>query len=243
MIKPESIRIWLDPDDDTEKWLGWKQTDEGDPLRYVFPDKWGLGAWTPEGLRKQGLYIYSPSENSEWWTFLYPDPRMLELPTTHLGRFGQPTIAGESLNRRVLGLFGPLNYYMEMYGGSTDPYMCLVDAGFISGSKGSCEAMPIGSLPDQVRMIMINFSHIPLDLPGHWQIGITTTQYPAMYANRTRVETKINGVDEYSTELKFGPDNAGYSYPNRYLIETYHFESYIVISTPCLAADPKSCVN
>jgi hypothetical protein len=250
-IWPERTRIWLDADPETRQWLSWQENLTGDPLRYVFPDDWGLGAWTPDGPRKSGF----EGEGSEWWTFLYGDPLLISVPTTNLEKVYEPTSDAYS-GKQVLGLWGSFSNFPGESVFSNDMEQCLLGKVNSEGQPlgGECiitpgDARSTDKLTSNVTMLTIKLNNVPMDLPGHWMIGVTGYQYPAWYANGTRSEKdwrKIKGlepIDEYSPNLKIGPYELGFS--NYYIMKSadYSFDVYIIISTPCLASDPESCVN
>jgi hypothetical protein len=246
MLWPERTRVWLEPSVDTRAWLSWNETPGGNPLRYVFPDDWGLGAWTPGGPRKQSL----PGTGGEWWTFLFGDPLSKNVPETKMVQVNQPGTDAYSTTP-VLGLFGTFSSFPGQNSIATTMDQCLIDNEVkVEGGPAArgCKIFPDGaSSTNRVANLTIIFYNIPLDLPGRWFFGITAYQYPAKY-NNGKSETKITGLDEYSPELSMGPCEVGFlnnfcyrmlddKNPNNY------FESYLIISTPCLAADPKSCIN
>jgi hypothetical protein len=246
MIWPERTRVWLDADPYTRQWLSWGENPTGDPLRFVFPDDWGLGAWTPEGWKMRG----NAGPGSEWWTFLYGDPLSINVPTTNLEKISEPSQDLFSPAKQILGLWGTFNDY------PTGMEQCLIGKTNTEGVPlgGVCNIEPgdarsIGNLTSTVSTFTIKFLNVPLDLPGHWMIGVAGYQYPAWYANGTRSEKRLREIkgeafDEFSPELRIGPSHLGFT-PNFYDITEaqYSFDSYIIISTPCLAADPESCVN
>lgn len=251
MIWPERTRIWLDADPETRQWLSWQENNTGDPLRFVFPDDWGLGAWTPDGPKKSGY----TGEGGEWWTFLYTDPLFLSVPTTKLEKVYEPN--GEAYStKQVLGLWGSFSNFPGESVFSNNLEQCLLGKENSEGQPvgGECiitpgDARSIDNLTSNVSVLTIKLNNVPMDLPGHWMIGVTGYQYPAWYANGTRSEKdlrKIKGenFDEYSPELRIGPSKLGFT-ENSYDMNSndYSFIVYIMISTPCLASDPESCVN
>jgi hypothetical protein len=254
MLWPERTKVWLAPDDRTRAWLSWQKNPIGDPLRYVFPDDWGLGAWTPEGVKKTS----NPGPGNEWWTFLYGDPTYVSIPAETILKYYEPIESSEDTttgDKQVLGLFGGLSKdpggFVFVDKGKMGEY-CLIDEDHVKVEGANdkykvtrgCKIDPEGASSDgKVTILTLTFTSIPLDLPGRWSIGITGYEYPAKYANNL-VETTINGLDEYSPELKMGPYEIGFS-PNNYeySTESFSFDSYIVISTPCFNGDPKSCEN
>lgn len=247
MLRPEMTRVWLDPDINTRNWLRWSGTPSGDPLRFVFPDDWGLGAWTPEGVKKRSY----PGSGNEWWTFLYGDPLYVSIPTTSMLKFYRPNPSGYSIEQ-VLGLWGAFSSFPgeSTFAEKGNIDQCLIDSAHVLVEGGNpeytnrrgCVVRTLGAIPDQARILWIDFNNIPLDLPGKWHIGMTANQYPALYAKGTRTESNLRDkIDEYSPKLRIGP-SPEYT-PNGYDISSNSFVSYIVISTPCYSADPKSCVN
>jgi hypothetical protein len=251
MIWPERTRVWLDPSDETRQWLSWQENSTGDPLRFVFPDDWGLGAWTPDGPKKSGM----AGEGAEWWTFLYTDPLYISVPTTNMEKVYEPS--GDTYStKQVLGLWGSFSTFPGQSVFSTGMDQCLMGKENSQGQPvgGECiitpgDARSIDNLTSNVSVLTIKLNNVPMDLPGLWMIGVTGYQYPAWYANGTRSEKRLREIkgetfDEYSPKLKIGPSHLGFN-ENSYDMTSndYSFIVYIIISTPCLASDPESCVN
>jgi len=251
-INPDSVSVWLDPSAETEQFLGWGPNAAGlYPLRYLFPEKWALGAWTPTGWEQADIGDWYPTgeevwafgQTNPWFTYLFPDPNETDLPGQHLLRMSQPLYGTGYVGRRVLGLYGAFysyqNPYASVQGVDTGPRQCLVDNNSITDSEGSCPNTPDGhNFGNDVIEINIYFSKIPLDLPGKWRIGIKATQFPAKYDHG---KTEVIDNPMY---LSIGPSAYGWDSPS-YDLENdmYGFDSYVIVSTPCYATDPKSCMN
>jgi hypothetical protein len=246
MLWPERTRVWLEPDEKTKAWLSWSVGAKGDPLRFVFPDGWGMGAWTPDGARKQSFQ----GLGNEWWTFLYGDPNAVVIPTSRMVKITAPDQFTGRSTRQGIGLFGDFTTFTDgsaySRNGNMDSQCLIDDEVSVEGgpSTRDCYPDPAGaSTASQITELTIKFLNVPLDLPGSWMIGITANQYPAKYFVNTQLkyETEVNGFDEYSPELMLGPWDLGYY--NGYSITEYTFDAYIIIATPCYNADPESCKN
>ncbi len=263
-INPESVSIWLDPTRETEEFLGWGPNGEGRyPLRFIFPEKWALGAWTPTGMEQEEIGwnptdqdVWAFGQENPWFTYLFPDPNETDLPGQHLLRMSQPVYylgfgdgGGDEvsyISRRVLGLYGSFFAYQSVnnsvQGTGTGPLECLVDSGSLPGdqntlaSEGSCTPPDGYNFGDNVTEISIYFKGIPLDLPGHWRIGIKASQYPAKY-DHVRLTENVG-----RSFLSIGPADYGWT-KAKYVLDDFGFDSYVIISTPCYGTDPKSCVN
>jgi hypothetical protein len=247
MLRPENTQIWIEPSIETKAWLSWGENPFGDPLRFVFPDDWGMGVWTPEGW-KMSQYA---GIGSEWWTFLYGDPTAIVVPTSSMVRVNAPDLFyGNSAEHQGMGLFGaftnfPGDFAAAVETGNMD--QCLIDSAHVTIEGGKdqfadirgCKINPSGASSDgQIRLFQIFFTSIPLDLPGKWNIGVTAFQQPAKYAKGTRTEKDV------PIELmQAGPTSANYSGKNSYEIGDFTFASYIIIATPCYNGDPESCKN
>jgi hypothetical protein len=248
-IIPDSVSVWLDPSTETEQFLGWGPTHLGRyPLRYLFPEKWALGAWTPTGLEQEsigewypeGSEVWAFGQENSWFTFLFPDPNEIDLPGQHLLRLSQPQRELGYMGRRILGLYGRFYTFQAPYSAmnGTSAGECLVDSGRIADSSGLCFVSKVGT-STEATYFSINFTQIPLDLPGTWRIGMMASQLPAMYDHGKLTE---NLEGEAKKVLDFGPQGYGWGDAS-YDIDDYYFYSYVVISTPCYETDPKSCMN
>jgi hypothetical protein len=248
-IIPDSVSVWLDPSTETEQFLGWGPNDGGRyPLRFLFPEKWALGAWTPTGLEQEsigewypeGSEVWAFGQENSWFTFLFPDPNEIDLPGQHLVRLSQPQRELGYMGRRILGLYGRFYTFQAPYSAmnGTSAGECLVDSGRIADSSGLCFVSKVGT-STEATYFSINFTQIPLDLPGTWRIGMMASQLPAMY-DHGKLPEKLD--DEAKKVLDFGPKDYGWD-PASYALDDYLFYSYVVISTPCYETDPKSCMN
>jgi hypothetical protein len=114
-IDGTSLKVWLDPDQETEQWLGWSEDAKGWPLRYMYPEKWSLGTWTPGGFTTvgdNGLWTEEQIKKFEaehpGYNFLESDPRIGPLPTVTMKLASDPLKEDQSkpTMRRVIALFG-----------------------------------------------------------------------------------------------------------------------------------------
>jgi hypothetical protein len=244
MLKPARTQVWLDPTDDTRGWLGWNKDPKGDPLRFVLPDDWGFGAWTPEGWKERS----NPGTGGEWWTFLYGDPMITHFPSTEMSVVYTPEPGNLYSTRQILGLFGTYTNFPGLPASSELMNQCLIDDE-VKSSRGNCVIEPYGVIgTSKVTTLTFHFNNVPLDLPGRWRIGVVAYQLPAIYAgNRTEI------IDEFDLQLSVGPEERGFPFFYEY-VESENgedfdmspnkaFNSYIILATPCFNGDPKSCVN
>ncbi len=163
-------------------------------------------------------------------------------------RVAQPHISEGYVARRVLGLYGSFYAYQSQYfsvqNQATGPRLCLVDSNSLPGSStspasiGTCDPADGEGFGNNIIYANVKFKNIPLDLPGTWQIGMKAIQKPAMYDQGRLPENPVPDP----MFLSFGPSAYGYSKAN-YDMSKIFFDSYVVISSPCYGADPKSCVN
>jgi hypothetical protein len=243
MLKPAKTQVWLDPTDETRGWLGWSEDRIGDPLRFVLPDDWGFGAWTPAGLKEWS----NPGTGGEWWTFLYRDPLITHFPSTEMSIVSTPKPGDLYSTRQILGLFGTYTKFPGLPASSDLMNQCLIDDE-VESSRGNCVIEPYGVIgTSKVTTLTFHFNNVPLDLPGRWRIGVVAYQLPAIYAG-----TRTENIDEYDLQLSIGPEGLGfpfYLYNNREDPMDYDmgpnkaFNSYIILATPCFNGDPESCVN
>jgi hypothetical protein len=244
MLKPANTQVWLDPTDETRAWLGWSGGAQGDPLRFVLPDDWGFGAWTPEGWKERS----NPGTGSEWWTFLYRDPLITHFPSTKMSVVYTPEPGNLYSTRQILGLFGTYSTFPGQSSSSSIMDQCLID-NEVKSSRGYCVIEPFGVTgTSKITTLSFYFNNIPLDLPGRWRIGVAAYQLPAIYAG-TRTEI----IDEFDLQLSVGPRERGFPYYYLYnetengedfdMSPNKAFNSYIILATPCFNGDPKSCVN
>jgi hypothetical protein len=143
-IDGTSLMVWLDPTPKTEQWLGWSSNTKGWPLRYMYPEKWSLGTWTPGGFTTvgdNGLWTEEQIKKFEaehpGYNFLEADPRIGPLPTITMSLANDPMQADPSIPdlRRVLALFGDFTQF-RWSGSSPEGKYCHLGSGEY---RGSCE--------------------------------------------------------------------------------------------------------
>jgi hypothetical protein len=244
-IDGASLQVWLKPTPKTEAWLGWGAEGEGTPLRKVFPEKWSLGTWTPEGFTTEGNPgLWTEAQIAAFvaahpgYNFLYGDPRTTDLPVQFLTLASDPLQPNES--SRVIPLYGTF-YAWGPYGmGGT---MCKVEGTGPDG-QGDC-AVNVNGLTglfsegdifaDGIHSLDIQFAHIPMDLPGEWQIGVSVSVHSATYGGGK--PEKESGLDYVN------PDHL-YRNPNHdYPMEEHSFLTYIWMTTPCNPGEVEGCGN
>jgi hypothetical protein len=241
------VKVWLVPTQYTLDWLGWDSEGLKDkhPLRYMFPEKWALGTWTPGGFTTVGDDFMFTEEQIDafiaanpGFEFLKGDPRMEAIPTYALQRAQDPN----QPTQRVLALFGEFtNWYTGAVMTMEGP--CLVDR---PGTKGRCQTttnLSAGNLETElfnadltaegITYLRVELLNVPMDLPGDWYIGVSVWVRRATYDNGRRTETEPD--DKKLTRF---PGN-GYE-----LDSTDHkFTTYILISTLCNSTEVDGCTK
>jgi hypothetical protein len=246
-IEGASLKVWLEPTIKTQEWLGWSTDELGDgyyPLRYLFPEKWALGTWTPEGFTTEGdLGLWTEEEIRKFlaehpgFNFLKADPRHSEIPTQFLP-LAQDPIHEEG---RVIPLFGDDFAIWRDQGSLPTDDGCLI-TGRGPGGEGYCaktvndQTDPLfGSLDlkaDNITYLSVSFSHIPMDIPGEWHIAVRVSVRRAVYG-----EGRLETMDNYDNLTQL----PGREY--RHNIPEHTFITYMWISTPCNPAELKGCDN
>jgi hypothetical protein len=240
-----SLKVWLVPTDETLKWLGWNTDSTKDkyPLRYVFPEKWSLGTWTPGGFTTIGSDLMYTEEQIDQFIaenpgfeFLKSDPRESELPTYSLTRVQDPTTGNAPM--RALGLFGEF-YSWYRYGQISHKGECLVNR---TGTNGSCATetnlsrsggkskffnADLGA--EGITYLRLDLNNVPVDLPGEWYVGVSVTVNSATYDNGRRTEV----VPDSSKKTR--------SPGNGFNPKEHSFLVFILIASPCLANEVNGC--
>jgi hypothetical protein len=246
-IEGESLKVWLEPTLDTKKWLGWSTESLGNdnyPLRYLFPEKWALGTWTPEGFTTEGdLGLWTEEEIRKFlaehpgYNFLKADPRHNKIPSQYLPLAEDPL----DRNGQVVPLFGEGFTTWDPFGPVTQKGGCLI-AGTGPDGQGYCAITvndrtdPLfGSADldaDNITFLSVSFSRIPMDLPGEWHIAVKISVRPAVYAGGK--EEKIANPDDF-----IRMPNGGFEH----LLPEHAFLTYMWISTPCNPNEIHGCDN
>jgi hypothetical protein len=256
-IDGASLMVWLKPTPKTEQWLGWTTKGLGDdrfPLRYMFPEKWSLGAWTPEGYDTVGdPGLWTEDEIKKFlaehpgFNFLKADPREFELPSQYLPLAKNPAPNSDGANAggsgRVVPLFGSFPE-LDFHGDVGGPAVCVIEGKGPGGpgDQGHC-AVTVNGLEDlisgganifadDITKLTVSFSHIPMDLPGEWQIGVKVSITHAKYAGN---------MDETILDPKYLHRDPG----NGYTISDpeHDFLTYMWIATMCNPAEEHGCEN
>jgi hypothetical protein len=237
----------MEPTEKTKWWLGWSTeglADDAYPLRFMFPERWALGTWTPEGFTTEGdLGLWTEEEIEKFlgehpgYNFLKADPRQREIPTEYLPLADDPLNPGG----RIIPLFGEGFTIWDPFGPLTRKDGCLI-AGAGPDGRGHCAVTVNGySDPlfgsadldaDNITFLSVSFSNIPMDLPGVWHIAVEISVRPAMYGGG-RTET-VDNPDHFSRL-----PNMGFKHED----PTHTFITYMWISTPCNPAEVDGCRN
>jgi hypothetical protein len=202
-IEGESLKVWLDPDSDTEQWLGWSEAAKGWPLRDMYPEKWSLGTWTPQGfvtVGDNGLWTEEQIKEFEaknpGYNFLEADPRIGPLPTITmwLGMDPAATDLESYINRRVLALFGGfVNFF------SNDPPLKKGEChpGHLTDYQGSCGVYinaPVDNSSSQSQDPRNDlFGGVDVDDPNKALFGGADVQDP---------QKALFGIDDSSGDLQ-----------------------------------------
>jgi hypothetical protein len=251
-IEGKSLKVWLEPTADTKRWLGWdtETLDEGKyPLRYLFPEKWSLGTWTPEGFTTEGdVGMWTEEEIKKFiaehpgYNFLKADPRHTEIPTQYLPLAADPLVTDTlKVGSRVIPLFGDGFAIWNGLNPVTAKNGCLIDGAGPDG-QGYCAKTvndrtdPLfGSVDlaaDNITYLSVSFAHIPMDLPGEWYIAVEVRVRPAVYDGGRIESTK-------ESQYFYRIPNYGFEYR----LSEHTFVTYMWISTPCNPAELHGCEN
>jgi hypothetical protein len=246
-IDGTSLKVWLEPTADTMRWLGWAKENPGEyPLRYMYPEKWSLGTWTPEGFTTEGdLGLWTEEEILQFleehpgYNFLKADPRHNEIPTMFLPLAQDPLPSSEG--KRVIPLFGDDFTVWGGQGALFSGDRCMITGGGPDGNAYCAKTVNdtddpmFGSVDLEAKNITrlrVSFSHIPMDIPGEWHIAVRVAVHRAVY-NGNKLE-KL----EDEMELMRMP---GFGYTHDTPEQT--FITYMWISTPCNPAEVDGCRN
>jgi hypothetical protein len=248
-INGESIKVWLKPTVDTEQWLGWTERGGRYPLRFMFPEKWSLGTWTPDSFTTEGdPGLWTDAQIDAFvaahpgFNFLKADPRTTDLPSQYLKLAGDPDPNGGG-SGRVIPLYGSF-MASGQYGPIGTAGQCIIEyAGpGLGGDRGSCTEVVNGArvilsggasvFDDGITSLIIYIDNIPMDLPGQWYIGVEAGVAPATYRNG-----KIEKYDPDS--LSQNPANGGY----QVMQDEHSFLVYIWLTAPCNAGEEHGCEN
>jgi hypothetical protein len=242
--KIKAVRIWLEPSQATSQWLGWedmKSPDGRASLRYMFPDKWMTGTWTEDGFVTSGTPDRSWSETYyENWLAQQQGVNFLAGESNadfSLWSVTLPEVGSPENGKTSLGLLG--NFDPGDIGTLTAPVSAYtVSYDEINSNTKHHRAAYYPQSMDPVFMdyeeVTINLVHIPLDLPGIWNIGVWV---------KMEVATSFDGITEVArqdiwgaeTEQWFKNNESGYNMTDNY------FFAYVLISTPCNPLENKGC--
>ncbi|MBN2084211.1 MAG: hypothetical protein JW748_03235 [Anaerolineales bacterium] len=249
-ITGESIKVWLKPTDRTEQWLGWITTPMDEyPLRFMFPEKWSLGTWTPEGFTAEGdTGLWTSAEIDAFiashpgFNFLKADPRTTDLPSQYLKLAGDPDSNGGG-SGRVIPLYGGVAAGGP-YASIGYPGQCIIEYSGpgLGGDRGSCTEVVNGVMnffaggvsvfDDGITSLIIYIDNVPMDLPGEWYVGVEAGVTPARYG--------AGKVENYLPEnLSRNPANDGYVVKSN----EHSFLVYIWLTAPCNAGEEHGCDN
>jgi hypothetical protein len=249
-IDARTLKVWLVPTEKTVKWLGW-DTEESQtgpyPLRYMFPEQWAVGVWTPEGYTTVGGDLYTEQQIEQFFAehpelnFLKADPRYEDLPTYALRRVTSPVQDPEHKSR-VLALFGEFHGLPQYdVGPISQQGQCLVNDR--PQMRGECHVSTnlsadsfYGDFREAdltakgITYLSLALTNVPMDLPGEWYIGVSVYVFPATYDLGRRTES----IEPDSKYLNQNPING-------YELDDSIFTVYVLISTPCDGSDAKAC--
>jgi hypothetical protein len=267
-INKEQLQIWLVPSDKTKKWLGWTSTKEDEyPLRYLFPDKWQQGFWTPDGYTTLGSYgLYTEQGIEEFFAehpeydFLKADPRSIELPTKYLeladmeGEKAIPLFGGEfkswGAGNNEIAAYGEGNRCIIRGVGPNGIGDCIIYTNYDDSPQFGQSVPMFGSLdiPEgDIWKLYLGFSRVPMDLPGEWYVAVSVSVFHAVYGvgvldsdESTPGNDRLGKIETVGDDVKFyRKPGDGYYYID---VPEHTFLVWMWLSTPC---DPKDegCTN
>jgi hypothetical protein len=247
--------------------LGWDKTKEGEyPLRYLFPDRWQLGIWTPDGYTTQGDNgLWTEQEIEEFfaehpeYNFLKADPQTYELPTKYLeladmdGAKVIPLFGGEFKSwgggNNEIATYGEGNRCLIRWKGPKGIGDCIIYTNY-EDSPLFGQSVPMFGQPEipdgDIYKLYFKFSQIPMDLPGQWSVAVSVNVFPAKYGlgvldhdESAAGNDRLGKTETVGSDVNFyrKPDD-GY-YPT---IPEHTFSVYMWISTPCDPRD-EGCRN
>ena len=248
----KNIKVWLEPSDQTSRWLGWSQSGEGEkaPLRYMFPDKWMVGNWTADGFTTIGTPDLSWSETyyQNWlsqmagYNFLAGDTAAM----TNLWSVTLVEVESPSLSPiQSLGIFGNLNpgmYFNPHPSGSTSGSQNISYDEMNSYKKlnwATSNYVSTDPLPPYLKSLELTMRHIPMDLPGAWMVGVLVELDKATFTYKYH---DIPGTEVPDKDFWGGNDTrwitleeAGSS-----LLSNVFYE-YVLLSSPCNPMEKDNC--
>ena len=246
--KIKAVRIWLEPSELTGQWLGWGDMSPGGraSLRYMFPDKWMTGTWTPDGFVTSGTpdKSWSSSYYEKWlaqqsgYNFFAGDTsKDTTLWSVTLAEVGSPQNPGTT-SLGLLGAFNPgdIDVNTAPVGAYTISYADINS----NTEKHRAAFYPQSLDPTNIdtEEITINLVHIPLDLPGIWNIGVWVQMELATTSpiyGKQITEKPDEGV--WGKEPLHWFENGESAY---YMANNYFF-AYVLLSTPCNPLEEKGC--
>ncbi len=247
MRKIKSVRVWLEPSTETSAWLGWGDmvTDGRASLRYMFPDKWMAGTWTPDG------FVTTGTPDNTWnqvyyenWMKQLNDANFLAGDTAtiqNLWSVTLPEVGHPEFGTTVLGLLGTFDPG-DISGLTSAPIgVYTIDYGEINSNTKKHRAAHYPASLDSMSLnttkIVLQFANIPLDLPGVWRIGVQIKMELAKpdYWDRTEVPVLLSDWAADKTRWFITSGETGY---NR---NDYYFFAYVLVSTPCNPLEEKGC--
>jgi len=246
-----NVKIWLEPSSETANWLGWTGTVGASkaPLRYVFPDKWMAGTWTADGFTTTGTpdNSWSPAYYERWleqlenFNFLAGDTSTVPyLWSVTLVEVTSPKSGDGSLG--IFGNFATGPYPTGFNGGlqninykEMNSYITKHGSNWVSSNYESDKP-----LPEFVQDLHLNMSHIPMDLPGKWRVGV------AVELNKAKFSYFYHGHNgEEIVNEGFWGGEPGHWYTEEdqlgYSMEANYFYEYVILSAPCNPLEEKNC--
>jgi hypothetical protein len=246
--KIKAVRIWLELSTETTAWLGWGDMIIGGraSLRYMFPDKWMTGTWTPEGFVTSGTLdkSWSVAYYERWlaqqsgYNFFAGDASSdVTLWSVTLAEVGSPQNPGTT-SLGLLGAFAPgdIDVNTAPVGAYTVSYTDINS----NTDKHRAALYPQSLDPTAIdaEEITINLVHIPLDLPGIWNIGVWVQMELAttsLIYGKPITETPDPSIWGKEPLHWFENNESGYNMVNNY------FYAYVLLSTPCNPLEDKGC--
>jgi hypothetical protein len=250
--KVNDVRVWLEPSQATEDWLGWKQGEKGGKatLRFMFPEKWMAGTWTEDGFtvtETPDLSWYS-SYYEEWlqqvagYNFLAGDTATIDnLWSVTMVEVANPNPGGS----QSLGIYGYFDLSNKTYPRPRDLIggdQWRVNYGefntYTKLHRATCEPDPLNSVP--LGTNIIRMEHIPLDLPGKWSIGIQVEMSKASvwYQYSSAAVWEITEEWQYEDETQWFIQPGEFNYN-----DIKSFYSFVLLTTPCNPLEEDNCID
>jgi len=264
--KVKGVRVWLEPSEETNKWLGWSAVGPGGraSLRYIYPNRWMVGNWEGDGFSTQRTldarwdipYYKNWLENVGAVDFLAGDAYSYPLWSISM-----PEVASPMTNVMSLGVSGEMKISPPFAGSNeiptasvTEEVNCLdlktnylsLDPGFLKKTyQINCPSNPPYDTSNS-GIYTMTFEHIPMDLPGQWYVGVMVELDRAKFINvdyyGSKELTEDPGAWTTDDETQWFPIESydEIKYDNKVEGSSFFF-SYILLTSPCNNLEENGC--